>query len=80
MLRTGELITFLAPFLAFLVWRRLSVGRGPTGATLVATFVGLALFGAALAWFGVHEALAPGGRYVPAHVVDGRIVPGQSAP
>ncbi len=80
MLRTGELIAFLAPFLAYLAWRRIVAGKPPSPAALGATFLGLALFGAALAWLGVHRALVPGARYVPAQVVDGRIVPGHSAP
>ena len=80
MLRMSELVAFLAPFLAYLAWRRIAAGQGPSPAMLALTFLGLALFGAALAWFGVHRALVPDQRYVPARVVDGRIVAGHSAP
>ena len=52
---------------------------GPSPAVLAATLLGLACFGAALAWFGVHRALSPDEPYMPARVVDGRIVPGHSA-
>jgi predicted phage tail protein len=79
MLRTGELVAFLFPFAVYLVWRRFSAGSGPSASMLGGTLLALALFGAALAWFGVHRALAPDAAYIPAHVVDGRIVPGHSA-
>jgi hypothetical protein len=78
MLRTGEIVAFLFPFAVYLVWRRFSAGSGPSPAMLGGTLLALALFGAALAWFGVHHALSPNGPYVPARVVDGRIVPGHS--
>lgn len=78
MLRAGELLAFCAPFLVFLIWRRVAAGPGPSRTTLALTLLGLACFGAALAWFGVHRALAPEGPYIPAQVVDGHIVQGHS--
>lgn len=78
MLRWAELALFLTPFAVFLLWRRLAAGGGPPPALLAAALAGLAVFGAGLAWFGIERSLAPG-RYVPARVEDGRIVPGHSA-
>jgi hypothetical protein len=77
MLRWAELALFLAPFAAWLAWRRVAIGRGPSRAVLVATLGGLAAFGAGLVWFGLHRSLPPG-RYVPARVEGGRIVPGHA--
>jgi len=36
------------------------------------------VFGGGLAWFGVHERLPAGARYIPAELHDGRIVPGHA--
>lgn len=79
MLRWGEALLFLAPLAAFIVWRR-AVARGLEGLPprqIVALLVGLLLMGVALIWMGEREGLPPG-RYVPAAVVDGRIVPGHA--
>ncbi|MBV9735643.1 MAG: hypothetical protein JO209_07010 [Acidisphaera sp.] len=78
MIRLAELVLFLSPFAAYAVWWWL--GRvAPSPAVLAVTFMFLAAFGAALAWFGVDRRLAPG-AYVPARLVDGRIIPGHAAP
>ena len=77
MLRLAELSLFLAPLAAYLVWRRtFARGTPPSWPTLAATFAGLLLFGAGLAWFGLSERLPLGARYVPPQLIDGRIVPG----
>lgn len=78
-MRFAELAVFLAPLLAVLVWRR-AVARGldgPPARHLGWMLAGLAVFGAGLGWFATRERLPPG-RYVPAHVEDGRIVPGHA--
>lgn len=81
MIRLAEFALFLAPLGAYLLWRS-TVARGqqgPSPRVLSAIFAGLLLFGAVLAWFGVHDRLPPGARYIPAELRDGRIVPGHGA-
>ena len=78
MIRLLEIGLFLAPLGAYVLWRR-TVARGqdgPSRAVLLSMVAGLLAMGVALAWFGVHDRLAPGARYVPAEVRDGQIVPG----
>ena len=80
MIRLAELALFLAPLGAYALWRA-TVVRGQTGPSprvLSAITAGLLVFGAALAWFGVHDRLPPGARYVPAQLRDGQIVPGHA--
>ena len=81
MIRLAELALFLAPLGAYALWR-VTLARGldgPSRGMLAAMLAGLLLFGAALAWFGVHQRLPPGTHYVPAELRDGRIVPGRGA-
>lgn len=78
MIRLAELALFLAPLGAYVLWRG-TVARGQAGPSprvLSALLTGLLVFGAVLAWFGVHDRLPPGARYVPAQLRDGVIVPG----
>lgn len=82
MIRLAELAVFLAPLGAYLLLRR-TLARGqaaPSRATLATIAAGLLVFGAVLSWFGVHDRLPPGARYVPAELHDGQIVPGHAAP
>lgn len=79
MLRLVELALFLLPFALFLVWRLISAGRGPSGWMLGGALLALGLVGIGLAWFGTGRALNPAGRYVPAMLQNGRIVPGHTA-
>lgn len=79
MIAAGEFMVFLVPLLAFVLWR-LAVARGldgPAPAHLVIILIGLLTVGATLVFIALHERLPPG-RYVPAQVRDGRIVPGHS--
>ena len=81
MIRLAELALFLAPLAAYLLWR-ITVRRGmpgPSRQTLFIILAGLLIFGAGLAYFGVHERDPAGTRYVPAELRDGRIVPGHGA-
>lgn len=79
MIRGAELAVFLLPLLAFGLWR-LSVARGLSGppnwqlGLIFAVLLGLA---ASLYAMAARERLPPG-AYVPAQVVDGRVVPGHS--
>ncbi len=80
MIRAAELALFLAPLGAYILWR-ITVARGqagPSSQVLAAIFVGLLVFGGGLAWFGVHDRLPAGRRYIPASMQDGRIVPGHA--
>ena len=79
MIRAAELTAFLAPLLAFVMWR-VAVARGVDGPPrwqLALVFVALLALGAWLAVLSQREALPPG-RYVPAQMIDGRLVPGHA--
>ena len=81
MIRFAELSLFLAPLAAYVLWRT-TIRRGlpgPSRQVLIAILAGLLIFGAALAYFGVHERDPAGTHYVPAELKDGRIVPGHGA-
>ncbi len=80
MIRLIELALFLAPIAAYVLWR-VTAARGQVGPSprvLSAILVGLLVLGGGLAWFGVHERLPAGARYVPAQLRDGRVVPGHA--
>ena len=80
MIRAAELALFLAPVAAYALWR-VTVARGQVGPSprvLSAILVGLLIFGGGLAWFGVHQRLPAGARYVPAQLRDGQVVPGHA--
>ena len=82
MIRLAELMVFLAPLGAYLLYRR-TIARGevaPSRQVLAGIAAGLLVFGAVLSWFGVHERLPPDARYVPARIENGRIVPGHADP
>ena len=82
MIRLAELLVFLAPLGAYLLYRR-TVARGQTAPSrrmLAGIAVGLLLFGGVLSWFGVHERLPPDAHYVPARWENGNIVPGHAEP
>ncbi len=79
MIAAGEFVVFLIPLLAFILWR-VAVHRGMDGpGPRQLAIVGIAVLtmAAFLVFFAAREALPPG-RYVPAAVRDGRIVPGHS--
>ncbi len=77
-MRWAETLLLLAPAALFLIWHRAALRGepGPSRATLALGSVGLLLFGAGLAWFGVHEHLPQGLRYVPARLEHGAIIQG----
>ncbi|MEZ5825029.1 MAG: DUF6111 family protein [Geminicoccaceae bacterium] len=74
------LFPFLLPFLGYLGWRLLmSRGQDFLKDTpwYVLTIMGLVLSIASLIGLGLVEGGSVDGVYVPAHVEDGRIVPGR---
>jgi len=78
MIRLAELSLFFAPLAAYILWR-ITIRRGlpgPSRQTLIMILAGLLVFGAGLAYFGVHERAPAGTHYVPAELRDGRIIPG----
>ncbi len=79
-MRFAEFVVFLAPVAAFALWRW-AVARGmdgPPPRQLVALLAGLMLLAGWLIYTGETERLPPG-RYVPARLENGVIVPGHSA-
>lgn len=78
-MRIIEVVLFLLPLAAFLLWRA-ALRRGldgPSPRNLVAIVLALLLLGAGLATLAVRDRLPPG-RYVPAALENGRIVPGHA--
>ena len=72
-MRFAELAVLLAPIAAFTLWR-LAIAR-----ELAVLFACLLLMAGWLIYTGEHERLPPG-RYVPAHVENGQVVAGHTAP
>ncbi|HEY5048115.1 MAG TPA: DUF6111 family protein [Rhizomicrobium sp.] len=73
-----RLLLFLLPFIlyyVFLFFTRRLPARTLTPWTLLA-IAGLALVAASFVYLGLTEGDSTRGAYVPAHVVDGRVVPG----
>ncbi len=78
MLRLLEIALFLAPFAAFAAWR-LGGGGAPSPVLVGAALAVMLVLAASLLWFGSFDTLGPGQSYVPAHLEDGRVVPGHAA-
>ena len=77
-MRWMELALFLSPFALYAAWR-LAVARAqPALLWGVAALVACLAIGTV--WFGLVRRLSPGEQYVPAHLEDGRIVPGHGVP
>jgi hypothetical protein len=79
-LRLTELLLFLTPFVAFLVWWLSASAGGPSWPLLIGTGCVLVLLVGVLVWLSRENALPPNAAYVPAELQDGRIVPGHAAP
>ena len=79
MLRLTEIGLFLLPFVVFgLCWWFGTLSPSPR--VLAAAFLCLVLFGGYLVWYGAANSFSPGADYVPARMIDGRIVAGHAAP
>jgi hypothetical protein len=80
MLRLSELALFLSPFILFGVWR-FALAWGLPSTRVVAAVAGvLVLMVGTMMWLAADRALPPGTVYVPAHLENGRIVPGHAVP
>jgi hypothetical protein len=79
MLRVTELALFLAPFAAFAVWRLTSAQGGPSLGLLAAACCGLALLAGGLIWWTAQDRVGARDVYVPAHIEEGRVIPGHVA-
>jgi threonine dehydrogenase-like Zn-dependent dehydrogenase len=80
MLRLTEILLFLAPLAAFLVWRRTAASGGPSVFVLAAGALGLLVLASALAWLAASRSLGRAQHYVPARLEDGRVISGHAAP
>ena len=76
MLRLLEFALFLMPFVAYGVW--LWSGRRFTRELWWGTMGSMFVLLMAAAWLELSQAVPPGLEYVPAHVENGRLVPGHS--
>jgi hypothetical protein len=80
MLRLVEVALFLAPFVAFAVWRFMAIEGGPPVSLVVGVACVLAVLASALIWLSRENALPPGAGYEPPRLEDGKIVAGHAAP
>jgi hypothetical protein len=78
MLRFSEIGLFLVPFALFATWRILGprTPRSLVWAALVLT----AAMGVGTVWYGLERRLDTDEDYVPAHIENGRLVPGHGVP
>jgi hypothetical protein len=72
-------LLFLTPFVAFVAWRLSLGGGGPPRLLLIGTACVLALLGGVLFWLSRERMARPGTVYVPAALLDGRVVAGHAA-
>ena len=78
MLRFTELALFLVPFALYAAWRIL--GQRTPRWFVWGALVVLGVLGASAIWFGLNQRTEPGAGYAPAHMENGRIVPGHAVP
>jgi peptidoglycan/LPS O-acetylase OafA/YrhL len=79
-MRLIELVLLLAPFALFLAWRLTLPVRGPSLPQIVVIVTAVVIMLGALVWLQHEDAKPPGAAYVPAHLQDGRIIPGTETP
>lgn len=78
MLRAVEVALLLGPLAVAVLWLRLARSGGPSRRVLGGAACGLALLVAALVSLSQQDRIGRYESYVPARVVDGRIVPGHA--
>lgn len=73
-----RLLLFLLPFVLYYAFLTLSHRRPQREFTpwMLLAIAGLLLVAASFVWLGLTEGETTAGRYVPPHVVNGKIVPG----
>lgn len=70
----GEILLFLLPFAAFLLWRKVYPDAEPSRMLLVLAAAGIALAAAGAIWYGLNRRLDADRPYHPAELRDGQIV------
>jgi Family of unknown function (DUF6111) len=80
MLRLVEVALFIAPFVAFAVWRFMAIEGGPPVSLVVGAACVLAVLASALIWLSQENTLPPGDSYEPPRLENGKIVSGHAAP
>jgi hypothetical protein len=80
MTRIIEWTLLLSPLVAYVLWRYL-VHRGipnPSRQTLIILAAAIFVLGTGLVWTSLTEREPEGTHYVPAHLENGRVIPGHS--
>ncbi len=77
-MRWAELALFVTPFALYAAWRLAAARAQP--ALLWGTLAAVGVLVAGTMWLGVTRRLDRDERYVPAHLEDGRVVPGYGVP
>lgn len=78
-MRWAELALFLVPFALYAAWR-VAAATARMAVVWAAIAAALVLLAGGIIWFDTSQRLGPSQVYVPARIVDGRIVPGHAAP
>ena len=78
MLLLAEIALFLMPTALYVAW--LCAGNHTPRWAVWVTLGATAALATGIIRFGITNAIAPDATYVPAHIEDGRIVPGHAAP
>ncbi|MCW3477587.1 DUF6111 family protein [Limobrevibacterium gyesilva] len=78
MLRFTELGLFLVPFALFVTWRIMGPRTPPR--LVWAAAVAVLVMAAGTMWYGLNRRIDRSEAYEPAHLEDGRIVPGHGVP
>lgn len=73
-----ELILFLLPFSAYLLWRRMNPTAEPGWSTLLTAVIGLLLALGGAVWFGQSRSMDRNSVYVPAQIQGDRIERGHT--
>jgi len=77
-MRWAEIGLFLAPLALYLAWRLAAAGQ-MRPAALLAVVAMVALLAGGTVWLGLAGRMDPRAAYVPAHMQDGKLVPGHAA-